>query len=315
MYVKKRTKNPYFQGDNAIARCKDLSLSARGLYFYMWSLPEDWQFSFDRLSLGTGVGLKVIRRCVKELEKLGLLKREFETTNKGVIAHYTLEGELHTSELLPPKTLSSESAGVTNKESTNKESTKENIKQNSEPRVFKKEDFENLKTDKEIKDFINNLSKADKDRFLKEFLTYKQEFAKNLYEESNDKPSINLEMWIKYILSKDKALENKKRYCTLNTIEKDFKTLFKLQDLGYLEKRIDDAIEFGWQGIWFDSDARAYNRENFKPKYDPRKGSTGESVFSDNPDDYINPNTPGVKSVDGCIYEVDLWELTGRKQS
>lgn len=187
------------------------------------------------------------------------------------------------------------------------------IKTNSEPRVFKKEDFENLKTSNEVKDFLNTLPKIDKDRFLKEFLAYKQEFAKKLYEESNYKPSIDLNMWIKYILSKDKACLKQKRYVCLNAIEKDFKCLFKLQDLGYLEKRIDDAIENEWQGIWFDNDAKAFNNGNFKPKHDPRKGRTGESVFSDNPDDYINPNTQGVKSVKGAIYEVDLWELTGRK--
>lgn len=69
--------------DNRIAQCKNLSFEARGLYFYMQSLPDDWEFSEWRLAQNAGIGLDKTKRILKELFELGLLTREFTHNERG----------------------------------------------------------------------------------------------------------------------------------------------------------------------------------------------------------------------------------------
>ena len=267
----------------------------------------------EKMSEELGIDKKTAIKIIKEFETAGVLeytqpngtdRTKFYTINENAIIELLHIGEWKKSTSHCGKNPHSIHIYNNNKES---------IITNKEQDFFSKEIFENLSTSDSIKEHLNNLDKKNKVIFEKEFLAYKQKFAKKLYENSNDRVGISLELWIKYILSKDKAIKNKKRYCTLKAIEKDFKSLFKLQEMGILEKRIDDALESSWQGIWFDSDAQKYNSGNFQRQYNATKGNSGESFFSDNPDDYINPNTPGVKSVNGAVYEVDMFELLGRK--
>ena len=267
----------------------------------------------EKMSEELGIDKKTAIKIIKEFETAGVLeytqpngtdRTKFYTINENAIIELLHIGEWKKSTSHCGKNPHSIHIYNNNKES---------IITNKEQDFFSKEIFENLSTSDSIKEHLNNLDKKNKAIFEKEFLAYKQEFAKKLYENSNDRVGISLELWIKYILSKDKAIKNKKRHCTLKAIEKDFKSLFKLQEMGILEKRIDDALESSWQGIWFDSDAQKYNSGNFQRQYNATKGNSGESLFSDNPDDYINPNTPGVKSVNGAVYEVDMFELLGRK--
>ena len=365
--LSKLTKN-FTRIDNQILQDGSVSIEAKGVYCYLVSLPNDWQFSLKNIAKALSVGEKKLTNIFKELIALNLLKkwyyndengykrleiclydystRENPTMPKGEVGlatqnrdikntkPYNKEQILHSQKgVLENTTQNRELQDMPNTETplnanenptmpkgevgytiynTKKESNKE-INMTKEQDFFSKEIFENLSTSDSIKEHLNNLDKKNKAIFEKEFLAYKQEFAKKLYENSNDKVGISLELWIKYILSKDKAIKNKKRHCTLKAIEKDFKSLFKLQEMGILEKRIDDALESSWQGIWFDSDAQKYNSGNFQRQYNATKGNSGESFFSDNPDDYINPNTPGVKSVNGAVYEVDMFELLGRK--
>ena len=82
MLNKKLQKN-FTIADNRIMQLQGLSFEARGLYFYMLSLPDDWEFSEARLAKNGGIGIDKCKRILKELFQIGLLKREFTHNEKG----------------------------------------------------------------------------------------------------------------------------------------------------------------------------------------------------------------------------------------
>jgi hypothetical protein len=52
---------------------KTLSLKAKGLLTYFYSMPEDWHFSYnDLVSISTD-GIKSIKTTIKELKAAGYL--------------------------------------------------------------------------------------------------------------------------------------------------------------------------------------------------------------------------------------------------
>jgi len=55
---------------------KDLSLSAKGLYAYLRSKPDGWQFSADRIALDCLECVRTIKSILQELEDFGLLIRK-----------------------------------------------------------------------------------------------------------------------------------------------------------------------------------------------------------------------------------------------
>ena len=79
----KKLQTNFTIADNRIAQDKTLSYEARGLYFYMLSLPSDWDFSEQRLANQGCVGIDKIKRILKELFSVGLLSREFSNNDKG----------------------------------------------------------------------------------------------------------------------------------------------------------------------------------------------------------------------------------------
>ena len=58
MLNKKLQKN-FTIADNRIMQCEGLSFEARGLYLYMLSLPEGWEFSEGRLAKNGGIGINL----------------------------------------------------------------------------------------------------------------------------------------------------------------------------------------------------------------------------------------------------------------
>lgn len=55
---------------------KKLSLEAWGLYVFMLSLPEDWDYTINGLTTILNAGKNKISRVLNELEKAGLLVRK-----------------------------------------------------------------------------------------------------------------------------------------------------------------------------------------------------------------------------------------------
>ena len=240
MQILKKLDSAYFIGANEIAQSKDLTLEARGLYFYMLSLPNDWQFSFDRLSYGTGAGLRVIRRVIKELETLGLLNRNVKNTNKGVIVEYVLFNTLQSATL---QNATLQSATLQNaspyKEHIiqSKDSNKEIDSTNSAERILPKKIDSNLTFD---------------------YLAY----AKEKFENASDKPKVSLDLWLEFIKSKKLVLKKyRRKNITAKMIDLNFAELYKLSEIGVnLNERLNKAIANEWQGIWFDSDSKEWQK-------------------------------------------------------
>lgn len=60
---------------NEILNLKEISFKAKGLFAYIQSKPDGWDFSAERISMQTDEGLASVRSGLKELEKYGLLIR------------------------------------------------------------------------------------------------------------------------------------------------------------------------------------------------------------------------------------------------
>ena len=70
-----RLRENFTQISNDILSDKDLSLKAKGLYAFLCSKPDDWDFSYDGLSFQLQEGEKAIRSAVRELVEATVLLR------------------------------------------------------------------------------------------------------------------------------------------------------------------------------------------------------------------------------------------------
>lgn len=81
--LKKKLQGNFTITDNRIAQSDRLSLEARGLYHYMSSLPDDWEYSEQRLANNAGCSVDRIKRILGELFSIGLLERGFYNNAQG----------------------------------------------------------------------------------------------------------------------------------------------------------------------------------------------------------------------------------------
>lgn len=61
---------------NEVLRDKNLSFKAKGMYAYLFSKPDEWDFSSNRMILETTDRRDAIMGMLKELEENGYLKRD-----------------------------------------------------------------------------------------------------------------------------------------------------------------------------------------------------------------------------------------------
>lgn len=73
--IKLNRKDNYTIISNSVLKNKNLSLKAKGLYAYMWSLPDDWDYSVAGLVTVLKEGKDAINEALKELEREGYLVR------------------------------------------------------------------------------------------------------------------------------------------------------------------------------------------------------------------------------------------------
>lgn len=66
---------PFTMVANEVLSRADLSLKAKGLYAYLFSKPDDWDFAAQRIAGECKEGKDVIFRVLKELERGKLLER------------------------------------------------------------------------------------------------------------------------------------------------------------------------------------------------------------------------------------------------
>lgn len=67
---------PFTQIDNSLLNNPKLSAKAKGIYCYLYSKPEGWQFATDRIARDFADGVKSINSGLQELETEGYLQRE-----------------------------------------------------------------------------------------------------------------------------------------------------------------------------------------------------------------------------------------------
>jgi len=66
---------PFTQVANVVAQLESISFKARGIYAYMSSKPEGWDFSAERIARDSTDGVKSVRTGLQELVSVGLLQR------------------------------------------------------------------------------------------------------------------------------------------------------------------------------------------------------------------------------------------------
>lgn len=67
---------------NDVLASPDLSLKAKGLYAYLFSKPDHWDFSGERMVHETADGRRAVYAALKELETKGYLERRRHTSGK-----------------------------------------------------------------------------------------------------------------------------------------------------------------------------------------------------------------------------------------
>ena len=80
--IKKTNKN-YTNVSNVLTRDKRLSWKARGIFLYMWSQADNWQFYVKEIATHATDGERSLTSGLKELEKHGYLVRKHRIAKHG----------------------------------------------------------------------------------------------------------------------------------------------------------------------------------------------------------------------------------------
>ena len=84
----KKQNIPFTQVANAVLNDPTLSAKAKGLYAYLYSKPNDWDFALDRIAKDFSDGRRAIYTAILELEQAGYLQRQ--KLGSGKTSYYLL---------------------------------------------------------------------------------------------------------------------------------------------------------------------------------------------------------------------------------
>lgn len=87
----RKDKIPFTQVANDVLNDSKLSAKAKGIYAYLYSKPEGWNFAIDRIKDDFSDGRLAINTGLRELEKEGYLLRQKEKTGRVV---YLLKSQM-----------------------------------------------------------------------------------------------------------------------------------------------------------------------------------------------------------------------------
>jgi hypothetical protein len=200
---------------NEVAQNKELSLKAKGLFLYMWSLPDDWDYSVQGLIACLKEGRDAIQSGLKELEQTGYLVREQKRDGGKFDYDYIL------SDMLPqtgfPFTANPSTGNqlqqITNKQSTKEEKTiPKGIGEQAPKKSYKDvySALENIKVRDALVKFVNSCKGK---RYNPKVETV-EKFASDLREYSSNDPDMAMRIvdyciaqgWKAIYPPKDKAL-------------------------------------------------------------------------------------------------------------
>jgi DNA-binding transcriptional regulator GbsR (MarR family) len=80
----KKPTHPYGYVANTIINNENLSFNAKGVYLYILSKPDSWDFSHERIAKSSTTSRHAVRSAIQELEDRGLLKRKKLKTGRMV---------------------------------------------------------------------------------------------------------------------------------------------------------------------------------------------------------------------------------------
>lgn len=80
-------RNNYTIVDNSILRSKEISLKATGLLCKMYSLPPDWDYSFNGLVSICSESKAAVRSAINELKRFGYIDILKEQNSKGLFVY------------------------------------------------------------------------------------------------------------------------------------------------------------------------------------------------------------------------------------
>lgn len=114
---------------NSILNSKELSFRAKGIWAYIYSKPDGWEFSVKNIAYQSKEGIEAVRNAVKELENAFLLKR---TKFQNELGHWDIEYLLLDDQVVKPydgkpdagKPYNGKSTNNSNKELSKKELVK-----------------------------------------------------------------------------------------------------------------------------------------------------------------------------------------------
>ena len=81
---------PYGMVPNSLLNDSKISLKAKGLFSFMQSKPDGWNFSVDKISFQCKESKSAISEGLKELENFGFLIRKKQQTGNGFVVDYHL---------------------------------------------------------------------------------------------------------------------------------------------------------------------------------------------------------------------------------
>lgn len=273
--LRKRFQKNFTTFDNRITQYEGLSFDARGVYFYMASLPDDWEFSIERIAKNGGIGYDKAKRIIDELLNIGLLKRVIYNNEKGHRkAHYDIfdfDTIINPYKENPRKENTFKENPCINKEINNNSFDKELL--NKEIKETK-EDFSNEKSPPYIPPLVDNqkiamekptLQTASKDKaktadalLAKKPKTKKEllDYAIAIYNQAKENnPNLALTFkawsdWVEYKLLKEAKI-------TYKTFELNLKKLVEYGDDA--NKIIEQSIGNNWSGLF---DLRKFDKKS-----------------------------------------------------
>ncbi|WP_338209345.1 DnaD domain protein [Lactiplantibacillus paraxiangfangensis] len=83
--IRKLAQTNYTVIDNQIIRDETLSWKAKGVFAYLWSMPENWDFYETEVMTHAKDGRDALRSAIKELQVAGYMRRQRTRNEKGQV--------------------------------------------------------------------------------------------------------------------------------------------------------------------------------------------------------------------------------------
>ena len=194
--AKLKILNRYATIPNQLLNDKSISLKAKGMYAFIQSKPDDWDFSAEKISHQLKEGLPTVQSTLKELEQNGYLHRFRFQNKKG---YWDVEYELFESSTMPNIYDNSKVYINPDKENLYTGNPNEENPNIGKPLNISNQDFSN-------KEYNKTIIKSERDLLFDSWFGYKKE-KKQTYTESGKNALIK--KWInKSDFQLEQAIEN-----------------------------------------------------------------------------------------------------------